>query len=129
MEENEEIKCLLKDAVSKMDEVLMWLRFGFQKNVSEALGGVFESDEQKVAFEHSDGERSSNEVAKIIGRKGRTVRYWWEDWERRGLMTGERKKKARFSLRDLGIEVPPPEKLKKKEEKAEEPTNLGPKST
>ena len=117
MEENEEIKVLLKDVVSKMDEILMWLRCGLQKNVSEALSSVFENAEQKVAFELSDGKRSSDEVAKIIGKSSRTVRYWWEDWERRGLMTGERKKEKRFSLIDLGIEVPSPEKLKKKGKK------------
>lgn len=114
MEENKEIKDLLEDISSKMDEIIMWLKCGLQEDLCEALAAVFESNEQKIAFEFSDG-RTAKEIGEIIGKTGRAVQYWWEDWERKGFVTGRTNKKKCFSLKDFGIEVPPLRKLEKEE--------------
>ncbi len=69
------------------------------------------SPEKKLAFELTDGNHSAYDIAQTLKVSMTSVHRWWRDWERLGLLNrteikGKMVLKKRFSLRELGIEVP-----------------------
>lgn len=79
------------------------LRAIIEKNIS--------TDEEKIVYELSDGERSTRDIEKIA-KVGRTkIATLWKKWYRLGLMEksakygGGRLKKS-FSMSEVGIDVP-----------------------
>lgn len=92
-------------------EILKWIRFTGMKEVKGALIAALDTDQKKIIYQLSDGEKSSRDISKATGVSDRTVRNYWKIWSRIGIVeaikAGTRDRYERsFDLEDLGIEVP-----------------------
>lgn len=104
-----------------LKEILKWIKFAGAKEVKSVLLAALETEQKRLIYNLSDGDKGSLEIAEIAGTSDRTVRRYWATWARNGIVEmlrvrgGERYKKS-FELEDFGIEVPPPEASKKPDE-------------
>jgi len=94
-------------------EILKWIKFAGAKEVKNVLVSVLDTEQKRLIYHLSDGNRGSLEIAKAAGTSDTTVRRYWALWIRQGIVEslrvrgGERYKKS-FELEDFGIEVPLP---------------------
>ena len=101
---NEEILKTLK-------EMLKWLKFSGVKEVRTVMSSALETEQKRLVFHLSDGNRGIIEIGKLANVGSSTVARYWEAWYRLGLMEpipvkgGVRYKKA-FELEDFGFNVP-----------------------
>lgn len=93
-------------------EILKWIRFAGMKQVKDILIDTLDTDQKRVIYQFSDGNRGIVEVGKIAGISGTaTVFRYWKNWTKLGLgdyvavKGGDRFKRA-FDLEELGIDVP-----------------------
>ena len=94
-----------------LDEILMWLRFMNIPKVYNILETNLDTDEKKIAYNMSDGENTTRDIAKVITPTHTTIARWWKDWYRLGIAEAigvQRGKRAKrlFDLEDFGIDVP-----------------------
>ncbi len=94
-----------------LTEILKWIKFAGAKEVREVLASTLDTDQKRLIYHLSDGNRGSVEIAKLSNTSDRTVRRYWESWTRQGIVDplkvrgGERYKKS-FEPEDFGIRVP-----------------------
>lgn len=87
-----------------------WLRLLGLQTLRPALQDLLKSDKQKLAYEYSDGSRTTRQVAEMTGVGAGTVSRWWTEWLAIGVCAespghpGRAKHLA--SLSDLGIPTP-----------------------
>lgn len=100
-----------EEVVQLLGEILKWTRFHGMLKVKEILQDTLKTDEEKLAYQYSDG-RNSREVAILAGIKSHgTVVTYWNKWKILGIVEpvsarrGTRYKRS-FSLLDFGIVVP-----------------------
>jgi hypothetical protein len=92
-------------------EILKWIKFTGLKEVKNVLMATLDTEQKRLIYDLSDGNRGSVEIAKLAGTSDTTVRRYWTLWIRQGIVEslrvrgGERYKKS-FELEDFGIEVP-----------------------
>ena len=102
MNDSEEIKDILR-------ELLKWTKFQGMQKVKEVLESVLDNDSKKMVYELSDG-RSSSNISETVELSDQSVRNYWKDWSRLGIMEVHPEYKRRyrrvFSLKEVGIEVP-----------------------
>lgn len=103
---------LLQEITTSISEVAGILKITSYPDVKKTLECALDSDEKKLAYELSDGIRTSDVIAQELRRSGlskgaaSTVRGWWSEWERAGLISANGKFRRKiFSLRDYGLEV------------------------
>jgi hypothetical protein len=114
-----------QDIIEILREILKWIKVTSIPHVKKLLLELLPSDEEKLAYQYSDG-RTSQEVSRLAGVSYITITRWWKTWIRAGITEaigvkgGERARRV-FSLEDFGIEVPSPKgiSLKKKGEAKE----------
>lgn len=81
------------------------LRILAQPVLEKLLRNVFTNHKQLRAYELSDGQRSTREIAGLVGAGQKTISRWWVDWEsNKGIIEqvgirGQYKKK--YALIDL----------------------------
>lgn len=101
---NEEILRTLK-------EMLKWLKFSGVKEVRNVMSNTLETEQKRLIFHLSDGNRGIIEIGKLANVGSSTVARYWEAWYRLGLMEpiavrgGLRYKKS-FELEDFGFDIP-----------------------
>ncbi len=101
---NEEILRTLK-------EMLKWLKFTGIKEVRTVMSNALETEQKRLIFHLSDGNRGIIEIGKLANVGSSTVARYWEAWYRLGLMEpvavqgGVRYKKS-FELEDFGFNIP-----------------------
>jgi len=104
MDREDEILAVLK-------EILKWNRFTGLENARLELRRVLDTEQKRVIYHLSDGGSTSTEIAKKSGVSDFTVRKYWSDWNKRGIVDplsvrgGKRFKKS-FELEDLGLMIP-----------------------
>jgi len=108
--------------ISLLEEILRWIKATNKSSIKELLLRLLSSDEEKIAYEFSDGERSSRDVAKLAGIDHVTVARWWRRWIEEGIaesisVRGGKRAKRVFSLEEFGITVPTPKQSSTEEEK------------
>jgi hypothetical protein len=87
------------------------LRLLVHHEYSGALSKLLPLRTQRLAYEHSDGERGSRDVAAITGKSKSTVERWWKDWTKQGLgetstvRGGGKRFKAAYTLLELALAV------------------------
>jgi predicted HTH transcriptional regulator len=97
--------------IELLEELVKWTKVTSFPKVKEFLLSTLDSPEKMVAYQASNGEKTSREVAKIAKVTRRTITRWWKVWIKVGIaepisvQRGERAKQF-FSLDDFGIEVP-----------------------
>lgn len=104
-----------QDIIEILKEILKWIKVTCIPQVKKLLLELLPSDEEKLAYQYSDG-RTSQEVSRLAGVSYITVTRWWKTWIRTGIAEaisvkgGERARRI-FSLEDFGIEVPSPKSI------------------
>lgn len=97
--------------IELLEELVKWTKVTSIPRVKELLLKILESPEERVAYQSSDGERSTRSVADIANVGHYRIADWWKTWIKAGIAEpvsvrrGERAKRI-FSLDDFGIEVP-----------------------
>lgn len=119
-------KELPTDAGQILREILKWSRFENFPKLRRILLDTLKTDQEKMVYELTDGEKSRYEIANETGIPDSTVRSWWDRWYNLGILEPSGKRKGRpqkiLALEDMGIEAPKPapKKSEIKEEKVVE---------
>jgi len=94
-----------------LKEILKWIKFSGAKEVKSVLLAALGTQQKRLIYHLSDGDKGSLEIGKAAGVSDNTVRRYWTSWARQGIVEplkvrgGERYKKS-FELEDFGIEIP-----------------------
>lgn len=95
--------------IELLGDILRWTKIG-ALNLKDSLDQELSTDQQRLAYELSDGDRSSTEVGKLIGVSQTNVSRWWQRWRELGFVDPSPKYHGRVqrlcSLRVLGIPTP-----------------------
>ena len=97
--------------IKLLEELVKWAKVTGIPKVRELLLSILESPEEMIAYQASNGERTSREVGDQAQVNQSTISKWWKKWLIAGIAEpisvrrGERAKRS-FSLDDFGIEVP-----------------------
>ena len=93
-----------------LKDIARWVRFQNIGKLKDVLSAELDTEEKKLAFENTDGERGIDEVAKISGTPRDTLYGWWKKWSNLGILEPSETRKGRLrkicSLEDVGIKVP-----------------------
>jgi len=101
---------LLEEISANTREIVSWLRVAYGSQLKEKVQVLLDDPRKLVAYESSTDENSSRAVAQVAGVSARTVRDWWKEWSEQEIVepgSVEGRFRRRFSLRRLGIQVPP----------------------
>jgi hypothetical protein len=129
-----EEKGAISDATQTLREILMWIRFENFAKLRKILLATLKTDEEKRAYELTDGERSRRDIGWKVEVSNSTIQSWWNKWYDLGIVEPSGKRKGRpqkiVSLEDMGIEVPKGSDRKPKlnENMSKEETGRGQKS-
>jgi hypothetical protein len=105
------------ELISVMREILKYTKFAGAKEVRNVLTVALDTEQKRLIYHYSDGNRGSVEIAKTVKVGDSTVRRYWETWSRQGIVEvikvrgGDRYKKS-FELEDFGIAIPQTEENK-----------------
>ena len=97
--------------IELLEELVKWTRVTSFPKVKDLLMEILASPEERVAYQSSNGERTTREVANMSNVGHYKIANWWKTWIKAGIaeavsvQRGERAKRI-FSLDDFGIEVP-----------------------
>lgn len=106
-----------QEAIRLLRELVTWTKLATRPQVAERYMEILDSDEKKLVYEYSDGQKGVREIEDITGVNKALISMWWRDWDALGIMeqspivSGRRRRI--ISLETLGIEVPPLPKLRK----------------
>jgi hypothetical protein len=101
---------LLNKLISIQEEALRWNRLSGLNNLKTIFDVEFKTNEEKLVYELSDGEKSIRDLEKDTGISRSKVALLWRKWYNIGIMEksqkyeGKRMKKA-FSIADVGMDV------------------------
>lgn len=96
--------------IELLEELVKWTKVTSIPNVKKLLSDFLESPEEKIAYQVSDGKKTSREVANQAKASQTHVVRWWKKWMKAGIaepVSAKRGKRAKrvFSLDDFGIKV------------------------
>lgn len=98
-----------QQVVELLSEILRWTKIG-ALNLKESLAQELLSEQQRLVYELTDGNRSTNEIATLSAVSQRTVMRWWQRWRELGFVDSSPRYQGRVqrlcSLRMLGIPAP-----------------------
>lgn len=98
-----------------LDEILKWQKFRGMQEAKKVLTDVLSSEdddkekEQRIAYELTDGEHSTTNIADRISVSHATVSNWQNKWSELGLVNKKSEQasyKHLISLENLGLNVP-----------------------
>lgn len=101
----------MDELISVMREILKYTKFAGAKEVRNILTAALDTEQKRLIYHLSDGNKGSVEIAKTVKIGDSTIRRYWESWARQGIVEaikvrgGDRYKKS-FELEDFGIAVP-----------------------
>ncbi len=100
----------VQEMLTLMRELVRWSKFESIPKLRTVLEQNLLSDKEKIIYELSDGERSTRDIAKVVGGSNATVSNYWEKWSKLGIVDKSQKYEGRFkhicSLEEVGLEVP-----------------------
>jgi hypothetical protein len=98
------------DVLAELREQTRWLRLMGLQALRPLLVDALQTDKERLAFEVSDGTRSTREVGGIAGMSSSKVSGLWREWIAAGICAESSKHPGRaerlVSLARIGIEVP-----------------------
>lgn len=108
---SEELKTL-KNIEAKLDQILKWTRIAGMQQFRDLLTQNLADDVAVLVYEYSDGERSTREIATLVGLKSNaTVANYWRKWRELGIVEPSSRYQGRFqricSLGEVGLTIPP----------------------
>jgi len=99
------------EQITLLREIVKWLRFAGMKEVKAVLTSALNSDQKKLVYHLSNGNKGSVEIAQESGVSDFTVRSYWKQWSKLGIVEamkvgrGDRYVKT-FDLEDFAIDIP-----------------------
>ena len=101
----------LKELLTNVKELVRWSKFSGKKQLKEIITQNLKSDNELLIYEFSDGERSTREISKIVGKVSHsTVATYWNKWNKLGIVETSQKYEGRFqrlcSLEEIGLSIP-----------------------
>jgi hypothetical protein len=88
-------------------DIVRWLRFENLERAKSAVTSLLDTEKKKIAFELTDGKRSSRTIAATAKVDRSSLLRWWADWFPAGILTREGDSyRHLFSLRELGMKLP-----------------------
>jgi len=81
-----EIVALLRAIERNTRDIADLLEVGYGPQLRRILSAVTSDSRKRMVYEASDGLASSREIASRAGVSDRTVRDWWHDWSKAGLL-------------------------------------------
>ena len=98
--------------IDLLQQLVVWTKLVHRTQVAEWFLQVLDSDEKRLVYQYSDGERSVRELRELAGVSKALVSAWWRDWDQLGIMERSRgvpgRRQRMVSLEELGIEVSAP---------------------
>lgn len=100
------------DAIlEKLNEIAKWAKFQGLDKFKQTLLSSLKTDNEKAAYELSDGVKTTREIAKEIGINSKsTIITYWQKWNKIGIVDESEKFRGRMkhfvSLEEAGIELP-----------------------
>jgi len=95
---DEETKTILK-------EILKWQKLRGIKILREILPILLDTDEKRIVYENTDGQKSARDIMKIVNVGLGTLSRWWNDWYSQGILEKSGQIYVKIaSLKELGIE-------------------------
>jgi len=93
-------------------EILKWIRFSGIKEVRTVLMNILNTEQKRLIYHLSDGERGSIDIGKQTGVSHTTVTLHWKSWKRLGIVESVRvqgglRYRKLFELEDFGFSIPP----------------------
>jgi transposase-like protein len=93
--------------ISKLDEVLFWLRVSSMSAASQHFAAIFDTEEKHRAYQLTDGINTLQDIRKEVPISLGTLHSWWEEWQARGIVRESPHRKVRreklLDLRSLGL--------------------------
>lgn len=86
MYESKEIADLLRIIAQNTRDVADLLEVAYGPQLRRILAPVLSDSRKRAVYEASTGELSSREVAQKAGVSDKTVRDWWREWFKAGLL-------------------------------------------
>lgn len=103
---------LLQEIAESLHELVTWTRVIGYPTVKQILETVLDSDEKRLVYHLTDGQRTIAEVQKLTGVNARFISEWGQEWERIGIAEQSYVSKTRgrrqrvFDLSAFGIPIP-----------------------
>jgi len=97
--------------VELFQELVKWTKVTSISQVRKLLLELLTTPEEKNAYQISDGEKTSREIAKLSNLGKTKVQTMWKAWINAGIadpisVKGGVRAKKNFSLDEFGIEIP-----------------------
>lgn len=96
-----------------LTEILKWHRFQGQEILRRKVKELNLLVEEKdiLVYYHSDGEKSTRELGKLVGISHMTVQSLWKKWMDAGIVVQTKKYgggrcRRLFSLEEMGVSLP-----------------------
>jgi hypothetical protein len=96
---DEDTKALLRD-------ILKWQRLQGIKTLREIIPSMLDSDEKRLVYENTDGQKTARDLLKIVNTGLGTISRCWNEWYSQGILEkrGQKYQKV-ISLKELSIPV------------------------
>ena len=111
-EERAQQLALFQEIAESLHELVTWMRGIGYPTVKQILETVLDSDEKRLVYHLTDGQRTIAEVQKLTGVNARFISEWGQEWERIGIAEQSYVSKTRgrrqrvFDLAAFGISIP-----------------------
>jgi hypothetical protein len=94
-----------------LKEILKWIRFSSIREVRTVLMEILNTEQKRIVYHLSDGQRGSIEIGTQVRISHVTVTRYWESWKRMGIVEpvkvrGGLRYRKLFELEDFGLSVP-----------------------
>lgn len=81
-----EMVALLRAVERNTRDIADLLEVAYGAQLRGILQPVLTDERKRIAYEATDGELSSRDVGRAAGVSDKTIRDWWRDWFRSGLL-------------------------------------------
>lgn len=62
------------------------LEVGYGAQLRRRLAPILSDQRKRNAYQATDGDASSRDVGRVAGVSDKTIRDWWRDWSKAGLL-------------------------------------------
>lgn len=103
---------LLHEINDSLRELVTWTRVTGYPVVKQTLETVLDSDEKRLVYHLTDGQRGVKEIQRLTGVNVRFISEWGQEWERIGIAIPSRASEIKgrrqkvFDLAAFGISAP-----------------------
>jgi len=100
----------LNEIAELLRELLKWSKLERMPRLRTVLEQNLRNNDEMLAFELSDGTRSSRDVAALLGVDHKKVLRYWEKWNKLGIVEKSGHHQGRYehvcALEEVGMEPP-----------------------